>query len=137
MAAAKETAGRILSGREAAVRFVAGDMRDEALREPLGSFGYAVCNPPFFERKLNARGTPKSKQQARAEVSLRLPDLCMAARGFLEPGGRFAVCHLGRRARQVKEALFTCGFSVEEEILYDSIRRGDGGIVYLLAQRMD
>lgn len=132
--AARKTASEVLGEEAAPVHFKEGDVRDDALCDELGLFNYAVCNPPFFERKLTARNAPRGTQQARAELTLRIGELCKAAERFLEPGGHFVMCHLERRSRQVKEALAANRFEVELEALYSGIRGRDGGITYFLAR---
>ena len=64
----------------------------EFVSSPLsgGLWGAIVCNPPYFDRSLEA--PDKSRARARHTSSLTFKELIGGAYKLLEPGGTFSVC---------------------------------------------
>lgn len=54
------------------------------------SFRSVICNPPYFPA--GSGKTSEARGTARSESSCGLPEICAAAGGLLQPGGRFFIC---------------------------------------------
>lgn len=72
---------------------------------PFGAFDLVACNPPY---KLNGTGVPNpgdKKLLARHETACTLDDICAAAAGLLQFGGRFCICQRPERLPDVMESM--------------------------------
>lgn len=131
---AQTTAKAVLVDRPATLQFIQGDIRDPAMQIQLGRFDFILCNPPFFERKLG-RSTPATPiKTAHVEISMGIKELCRAARVLLAENGTFVVCHLARRRRSVTQELQKNTMEIVDLQPYESVRRRDGGMIFILAK---
>ena len=72
---------------------------------PFGAFDLVACNPPY---KLSGTGVPNpgdKKLLARHETACTLDDICAAAAGLLQFGGRFCICQRPERLPDVMESM--------------------------------
>lgn len=131
---AQATANTLLADRPATVQFLQGDIRDPTMQQQLGRFDFILCNPPFFERKLG-RSTPSTPiKTAHVEISMGIKELCRAARTLLLENGTFVLCHLARRRQTVLNELRRNGFEIIDIQPYNSVRRKDGGMIFIMAK---
>ncbi len=136
VAKAQETATQLLPQHSHTIHFVHMDLRATDEFSALGTFDAAVCNPPFFEKKLGKFQEADHKRMARSESELRLKDLCQAVAHMLKSNGRFIFCHLHRREKYVREVLDQTGFEIETMHNYEKIRTRDGGMLFIEAHRV-
>ncbi len=87
------------------IKIVNADLKQLKGVLPFGYYDVVVCNPPY---KIGGGGitNPESaKQIARHETECTLDDICKAACGLLQFGGKFCICQRPERLADVMESM--------------------------------
>ena len=108
-ALARENLARNGFAERARVR--AGDLRDFSCLPPPNSLSLAVCNPPYFAPSAGMVSPDASRAAARAELSLTLSDLFLAARRSLAYHGRLCLCFRPERSEELLRGLADAGLA--------------------------
>ena len=85
------------NGLTAHLNTLQGDLRDIRRLLPAGSFDLVVCNPPYYPVSTGRLPVNPALQNARAEVSCTLEDICEAAAYLLRWSGSLCLVHKPER----------------------------------------
>ena len=72
---------------------------------PFGAFDAVACNPPYKPEGTGVPNPEERKLTARHETECTLDDICRAASGLLQFGGRFFICQRPERLADVTESM--------------------------------
>ena len=105
---AAENAAR--NGMSQRFSVVEGDLRQTRTLLPMGSFQYAVSNPPYYPAGAGAVSQNADRRTARSEASFTLEDVYRAAAWLVQYGGGFALVHKPERLTDLFCTLRESGF---------------------------
>ena len=89
----------------AAIRPIAGDIRNIRELLPAGGMDLVVCNPPYKLAGSGIENPDEGKKTARHEAECTLGDVCAAANWLLRFSGRFVMCQRPERLTDVLSAM--------------------------------
>ena len=93
------------NGLEQNLTILNADLKELKGKLPFGAFDVVACNPPYKRGGSGIQNPENALTVARHETECTLDDICEAASGLLQFGGKFCLCQRPERLADVMESM--------------------------------